>query len=54
MCEKHPSTGLLILERLSDVIAERLQSTRSQIFTMLSQSVDLAGCTCKEDEHERK
>ncbi len=50
MCEQHPATGLMILERLADVIAERLQSTRSQIFTMLTQSVDLAGCSCKEDE----
>ena len=49
MSEKHPKTGLMILERLADVIAERLQSTRDQIFTMLTQSIDLAGCSCKED-----
>ena len=50
MCEKHPNTGLMILERLSGVIAERLQSTRSQIFSMLTQSVDLTVCSCKEEE----
>jgi CRP/FNR family transcriptional regulator, cyclic AMP receptor protein len=50
MCEQHPATGFMILERLADVIAERLQSTRAQIFTMLTQSVDLAGCSCKEDK----
>jgi CRP/FNR family cyclic AMP-dependent transcriptional regulator len=50
LCEKHPATGVLILERLAGVIADRLQSTRAQIFAMLSESVDLNGCDCKEEK----
>jgi CRP/FNR family transcriptional regulator, cyclic AMP receptor protein len=50
ICEKHPETGVIILERLAGVIADRLQSTRAQIFAMLAQSVDLMGCTCQEDK----
>jgi CRP-like cAMP-binding protein len=50
LCEKHPNTGIIILERLAGVIAERLQSTRDQIFTMLSESIDMQGCTSQEDD----
>lgn len=42
-CERHPTTGIVILERLANAIAERLQTTRAQIYTMLSQSIDLSG-----------
>jgi CRP-like cAMP-binding protein len=41
VCEKHPKTGVVILERLANVIAERLQSTHDQIYTMLTRSMDL-------------
>jgi len=42
LCESKPQTGLAILEKLAEGIAERLNSTRSQIFTMLVESMDLA------------
>lgn len=42
-CERYPATGVIILETLASAIAERLESTRAQIFTMLSQSIDLSG-----------
>lgn len=41
LCEEKPQTGLAILERLAGVIAERLNSTHAQIFTMLTESMDL-------------
>ena len=41
LCEKNPQTGLVILEKLAGVIAERLNSTYDQIFTMLTQSMEL-------------
>lgn len=41
LCEKYPQTGVDILEGLADGIAERLNSTHAQIFTMLARSMDL-------------
>ena len=41
LCEEKPQTGLAILERLAGAIAERLNSTHAQIFTMLTKSMDL-------------
>lgn len=41
LCEKRPQTGLAILGKLADGIAERLNSTHNQIFTMLVKSMDL-------------
>ena len=41
LCEEKPQTGLAILERLAGAIAERLNSTHAQIFTMLTESMDL-------------
>ena len=42
LCERKPHTGLAILEKLAAGIAERLNSTHNQIFTMLVESMDLA------------
>jgi CRP-like cAMP-binding protein len=42
VCERKPQTGLAVLEKLAAGIAERLNSTRNQIFTMLVESMDLA------------
>jgi CRP-like cAMP-binding protein len=33
--EEHPETGILVLERLAAVVAERLRSTHSQVVAML-------------------
>lgn len=40
-CASNPETGVIILEHLAAVIAERLQSTHSQILTILGQSMDV-------------
>jgi CRP-like cAMP-binding protein len=37
ICAQYPETGVVILGRLASVIAERLQSTHTQILAMLSQ-----------------
>jgi CRP-like cAMP-binding protein len=43
LCNQNPDSGLIILERLADVIAERLSSTHSQVLEMLTQSPDSNG-----------
>lgn len=35
LCEHHPDTGVIILERLAEVIAERLRSTHEQVVDLL-------------------
>jgi CRP-like cAMP-binding protein len=35
LCEEYPETGILILDRLASVIAQRLQGTRDQVVAML-------------------
>ena len=35
LCEEYPETGILILDRLAGVIAQRLQGTRDQVVAML-------------------
>lgn len=39
MCERHPSTGVVIVERLAEVIAGRLSSTRQAISQVLHETV---------------
>lgn len=36
LCEEHPEIGILIIERLAAVVAERLQSTHAQVVSLLS------------------
>jgi CRP-like cAMP-binding protein len=40
-CEEHPETGAILLERLADVIAQRLHNTHPHILNILSRGVDL-------------
>lgn len=40
LCEKHPQTGMILLEHLADGIAQRLNSTHSQILSILTQGID--------------
>ena len=40
LCESHPETGILIMERLAAVIADRLSKTNEQIFKLLTQKLD--------------
>jgi CRP/FNR family transcriptional regulator, cyclic AMP receptor protein len=35
LCEKHPATGLILLDRLSEVISSRLNATQSEVIRML-------------------
>ena len=35
LCEQHPDTGVLILDRLAAVIAERLRNTHAQVVALL-------------------
>jgi CRP-like cAMP-binding protein len=39
LCDRYPETGILILERLATVIAERLRNTHEQVITMLKQGM---------------
>jgi hypothetical protein len=39
LCENYPETGLLFLDRLAAMIAERLRTTHPQLVTMLEQGL---------------
>jgi len=39
VCERDPETGILVLERLAAVIAERLSNTHEQVMALLKQSL---------------
>lgn len=39
LCEQYPDTGIIILERLADVIAQRLQKTHAFVIDMLQEGV---------------
>jgi CRP-like cAMP-binding protein len=39
LCEQHPETGILILERLAEVIAQRLKNTHKQVMALLKQGL---------------
>lgn len=39
LCDRHPQTGIIILERLAEVIAERLRNTHAQIVELLKESM---------------
>jgi CRP-like cAMP-binding protein len=39
LCETHPETGVVLLERLAEVIAERLRNTHDHVVEMLRQGI---------------
>lgn len=39
LCEQDPETGILILERLAAVIAQRLRNTHEQVIELLKQGI---------------
>ena len=41
LCEQYPDTGIIILERLAEVIAQRLQKTHANVVEMLQEGVKL-------------
>jgi CRP-like cAMP-binding protein len=45
LCETHAETGVIILERLAEVIAERLRSTHTHVVELLQQGIHPASRT---------
>jgi CRP/FNR family transcriptional regulator, cyclic AMP receptor protein len=43
LCEMHSDIGVVLLERLASVIAERLRSTHAQILSILTEGLELNG-----------
>jgi CRP-like cAMP-binding protein len=39
LCERYPETGILVLERLATVIAQRLRNTHEQVMALLRQGM---------------
>ncbi len=39
LCEQYPDTGIIILERLAEVIAQRLQKTHAYVVNMLHEGI---------------
>lgn len=39
LCNQYPETGIVVLERLADVIAERLHSTHNEVVVLLRQGL---------------
>lgn len=39
LCEQHPDTGTIVLERLAAVIAERLRNTHNHVIALLEQGL---------------
>jgi hypothetical protein len=48
LCEQHPDTGILILERLATVIAERLSNTHDQVMALLVEGMGISSDKIKE------
>jgi CRP-like cAMP-binding protein len=46
LCDHHPETGVIILERLAAVIAERLRNTHEEVFKLLKQGMGSMVDTC--------
>jgi len=42
LCRKNPDAGAILLERLADAIAQRLDSTRTQVLEMLNAGMESA------------
>jgi len=39
LCQQHPETGILILERLAEIIAKRLHNTHKQVVELLKEGL---------------
>jgi CRP/FNR family cyclic AMP-dependent transcriptional regulator len=42
LCQQHPTIGVVVLDRLADVIAERLRSTHDQILSILTEGMTIS------------
>lgn len=40
LCQEHPETGILILDRMAGVIAQRLRGTHQQVVALLQRGID--------------
>jgi hypothetical protein len=40
LCQEHPETGILILNRLASVIAQRLRGTHEQVVELLHRGLN--------------
>lgn len=54
LCEENPETGIVILEQLTEVIAERLRCTHDEILAILTQGIDNQRESTRRMKHERK
>lgn len=54
LCEKNPDAGILILEQLTEIIAERLRCTHDEILAILSQGLDNQREGTRRTKDERK
>ena len=55
LCEKYPETGVIILEKLTTVITERLRNTHDQVLSLLTQAADETGeCLRRQENHDRE
>jgi CRP/FNR family transcriptional regulator, cyclic AMP receptor protein len=52
LCEQYPKMGVVILDRLANVIAERLRSTHEQVVLLLSEGLDLGNNQRRIESHE--
>ena len=43
LCDQHHDTGMILLDRLAGVIAERLRGSHTQVLGILSQGIDVDG-----------
>lgn len=50
LCESHPETGVVLLERLASIIAERLSSTYEQILSVLQNGME----RCEDPRRSKK
>ncbi len=51
-CQRNPEIGAVLLDRMADVIAERLSNTHSQVLQMLSQRIDTESECWKRLNHD--
>ena len=42
LCQQHPAIGVVVLDRLAGVIAERLRSTHDQIMSILTEGMTIS------------
>lgn len=55
LCDEHPDTGIVVLERLAGVIADRLSSTHAQILSILTRGVEGdSECLRRYGTHDRE